>query len=320
MYGVINKEYILERVSQQEIFEEFSGLKVKPGVMYRSPFRNDKHPTGEFRCANGKIRFVDYSGDFHGDCFDAVQRLYGVDYYKSLDIIAEKFGLIQSQTEYQKRQATTRNIEREFSNSRTTIELLVREWEKEDLDYWNKFEINLKTLNFFKVFPAKYVFVNSRVVYRYTRSNPGYAYRFGDKEYKVYFPLRKDKRFINNSVAIQGLEQLPKEGKLLILTKSLKDVMVLRRFGLYAIAFQTEAIIPSEKDLQPFFENWDRVVSLYDFDPAGVRSANKMKKLYGIQPFFLTPEYGAKDAAEYVERHGRYEAFKLKELWMKYLS
>lgn len=102
--------------------------------------------------------------------------------------------------------------------------------------------------------------------------------------------------------------------------------MVLRRFGLYSVAFQAETIIPSEKDLQPFLDNWDKVVSLYDFDLAGIRSANIMRKKYGIQPFFLTngklgtKDYGAKDPAEYVEHHGKYEAFKLKNLWMKYLS
>ena len=318
MYGLLTKEYILERVSQEEIFETFSGLKVKPGIMYCSPFRKDNYPTAEFRITNGKIRFVDYSGDFYGDCFDAVQRIYGVDFYKALDIIAVKFGLIQITDIPVERKPKVYVKENDFKQL-SQIEIMVREWAKEDLDYWSKFEINLKTLNFFKVFPCKYVFVNGKVVYSYTKSNPGYAYRFGEKLYKVYFPLRKDRRFINNSTSIQGLNQLPKKGKLLVITKSMKDVMVLRRFGIYAIAFQTETIIPSEEDLQPFLSNWDKVVSLYDFDLAGVKSANKMRKLYGIQPFFLTKKYKAKDPAEYVENHGKYEAFKLKDLWMKYL-
>lgn len=325
MYGILTKEYILRQVSQQEIFESFLGLPVKAGERYRSPLRSDKHPTCEYRLKNDKIYFVDYSGDFFGDCFDAVQRMYGVNYTKSLDIIAERFGLIDVKVEKTRQAKTT--IQKHTFKSYSEIEVMIREWEKEDLAYWNKFNINLDVLKHYCVFPLQNVFLNKRIVYGHSQNDPAYGYRFGTKKYKIYFPLRRNgrTRFISNTTHIQGLRQLPKKGKLLILTKSLKDVMTLYSLGLNSIAFQSEAIVPSAEELKPFIKNWETIVSLYDFDRSGVRSANKMRKLYGIKPVFLTNgrfgtvNYKSKDAADYVADHGREEAYKLKDLWMSYL-
>lgn len=321
MYGIITKDYILSKVSQQEIFELFLGVTVVPGQKYCSPLRKDNNPTCEFRLTNGKLYFVDYSGDFRGDCFDAVQRLYGVGYTRALKIVSRKFGL--SNLEISEKRQPKITIKQEQFKSYKEIEIMVREWEKDDLTYWGKFEINLQTLQAFQVFPIQYAFLDGRVVYGYSSLDPAYAYRFGNKKYKIYFPFRShsDIRFMSNTTKIQGLNQLPEKGKLLILTKSLKDVMVLRRFGIHSIAFQSESIVPKQNEIQPFLDNWEQVFSFYDFDRAGVRSANKMRKLYGIQPIFLTDgklntyNYGAKDPAEYVEKNGKNKAFKLIKLW-----
>ena len=325
MYGLVTKDFILSKVSQQEIFEMFLNLPVVPGKKYCSPLRKDDNPTCEYRYTNNKLYFVDYSGDFYGDCFDVVQRMYGINYLKSLMLVSKKFNLSDVTFAAQKQPQTT--IEKEHFKSYREIEIMVREWSANDLEYWNKFEINLKTLQFFNVFPTQYVFLDGEIMYSHNQSNPGYAYRFDNKKYKIYFPFRNhnESRFISNTTHIQGLNQLPKSGKLLILTKSMKDIMVLRRFGFYSIAFQSESIVPKPEDIEPFLQNWDKVVSFYDFDRAGIRSANKMRKLYGIQPVFLTNgrfntyDYGSKDPAEFVEKHGKQKAFTLRNLWKSYL-
>ena len=61
---------------------------------------------------------------------------------------------------------------------------------------------------------------------------------------KIYRPhslTRKDK-WRNNcgTYDLQGLAQLPDKGKLLIITKSLKDIMVLYEYGYTAVAPQSE--------------------------------------------------------------------------------
>jgi hypothetical protein len=325
MIGIIDKNFIFSKVSQQEIFESFLNLPVIPGKKYCSPLRKDDNPTCEYRYANDKLYFIDYSGDFSGDCFDAIQRMYGINYYQALQVVAQRFNLADTSISVSKQPVSI--VSKDSFKSYRTIEIMVRDWNDNDFHYWNKFEIDLKTLQFFNVYPCRYVFIDGEVVYRYFDTDPAYAYRFDIGKYKVYFPFRTrmESRFLSNTTHIQGLNQLPSSGNTLILTKSMKDIMVLRRFGFFSIAFQSETIIPKPEDIEQFLSNWKRIFSFYDFDRAGIKSSNKMRKLYGIKPIFLTNgrfntyDYGAKDPAEFVEKHGKNQAFKLIKLWKSYL-
>jgi hypothetical protein len=82
---------------------------------------------------------------------------------------------------------------------------------------------------------------------------------------------------------IQGMEQLkklPKRSKLII-TKSLKDVMVFFTFlgnEYHIIAPQSESYIFTDKMLQMLLQLYERVVVVYDYDLAGVTAANKLRK------------------------------------------
>lgn len=324
MYGLITKEFLLQKLSQEEIMEHFLGFRVEPGKKYCSPLRKDKEPTCSFTQKNGKLYFVDFSGDFFGDCFDVVQRMYGVNFYKAVDIVAERFGLTNAKIAVEKKPVIY--VEKESFKQYREIEITVRHWEASDFAYWDRFKIDEKTLRFFQVFPIKHAFLDGTVTYTYSENDPAYAYRFGHKEYKIYFPFRShnEMRFMSNTTAIQGLRQIPKQGELLILSKSMKDIMVLRRLGFYAVAFQSESIVPKEEDIDPLLKGYERVISFYDWDRAGIRSANKIRKLYGIEPVFLsdgrfhTYDYKAKDIAEYIERHGVEKTKKLRALWMSY--
>lgn len=324
MYGILTKDYILSKVSQEEIFEYYLNLDVKPGVSYRSTLRKDEKPTCGYTYKNGKIYFKDYSGAFHGDCFDVVRKLYGVSFNESLEIVAAHFGLIG--TKEQVNRVPVENSIKDFQNKEySKISITVREWNESDLQYWGGFYITLEVLQYFGVYAIQYAFLNGETIYGYHKYDPCYAYRFGNEEYKLYFPFRSKNytRFMTNSTQIQGLRQLPKTGDLLILTKSLKDVMVLRRLGILSVAFQSESLVPKPDDVKPLLERFKRVYSFYDFDLAGVRSANSMRKLYGIKPVFLTNgrfntyDYGAKDPAEYIHKHRKNQTLKLLNLWMK---
>jgi len=103
-------------------------------------------------------------------------------------------------------------------------------------------------------------------------------------EYKIYFPKRENYRFICNTTAVQGLRQLPPSADFLILTKSLKDVMVLRSVGIFSVAWQGESVLPDAETIDELKSRFPLIYSLYDFDPAGIKTANKIKRIYGIRP------------------------------------
>ena len=84
--------------------------------------------------------------------------------------------------------------------------------------------------------------------------------------------------------------------------------------GIAAVAPPSESSILSEEQFKELAFRFDTIVSLYDFDLTGIRSANKMKKLYGMAPFFLTngrfgtTDYKGKDPTDMARNIGRSKA------------
>jgi hypothetical protein len=122
-----------------------------------------------------------------------------------------------------------------------------------------------------------------------------FLYIFADNSVKAYFPERESYRFISNSRWIQGLEYLDNP-KLLVITKSMKDVVCLSLFGIQAIAMQGESVLPPA-----WLVNKYNCVYLADNDAPGKRAAVLIRKKYNI-PIALFPqeyrEMGIKDFSD----------------------
>lgn len=116
---------------------------------------------------------------------------------------------------------------------------------------------------------------------------------------KIYSPLSAKYKWLTNGGAttLQMNPAMPKSGELLIITKSMKDVMVLHELGYSAIAPQSETIV-----INPARYGFDykQYVIFYDNDEAGRETAEKypahMKKIYlpGSE----------KDISDYVKANG----------------
>jgi hypothetical protein len=89
----ITKEFILSRISEEEIFEHY-GIRVQKGL-FCSKIRQDRRPTVSFyRNKSGRLIMHDFGDSSFIDCFAYVQILFQVSYYKALQIIANDFQLI----------------------------------------------------------------------------------------------------------------------------------------------------------------------------------------------------------------------------------
>jgi hypothetical protein len=316
----LNKKFILSRVSQEEIFEKFLGDSVIIGRKYLSPFRSDRHPTCSFRYnSSGVLRFRDWNGSFEGDCFNFVQNLptyAGLGFQQVIEVIAKEFGLINKAIIRQPRLVEWKE------HARADIKVQYRDWREFDLSFWERGLIQRPLLDYFKVAPVKYVWVNGVIRYSDTLLDPGYAYWFGPDDIKIYFPYRKEYRFLGNSSLLQGYEQLPKTAKTLIITKSLKDVMTLYNFGYPSIAPQTETCVLSQAEYDELSSRFESIYSMYDFDLTGIKGANKMKKKYGIKPTFLTDgrfgsyNYESKDPFDLVSKLKVDASQVFKKLWL----
>jgi len=300
----IDKKYILERLSQEEIFEKYLGIPVYIGRRFKSPLRQDKTPTCSLKYIGKVLWMQDWSGHFRGDCFNLVERMYNCNFYRACEIIASDFDLIKKNIRKE------RVIENDYVNSVTDIRVRWRPFKKEDEKFWGEFGITEPLLNFFKVAPIKEMWVNGSLKYTHRDNDLAYAYYFGPGKFKIYFPNRKELRFRCNTNVLQGYDQLPEKGDIVIITKSMKDIMTLKAMGYYAVAPQSESIIPSEEEIKELKSRFSNVYSFYDFDLAGIRSANKMRKLYDVKPIFLTngrfgtKNYFSKDVSDLVKKRG----------------
>jgi hypothetical protein len=155
-----------------------------------------------------------------------------------------------------------------------------------------------------------FLYKNDKIIsFKYTKDNPIYAYKFinnGNISYKIYFPLRPDKKrkwlFSGGSQDdIEGYDQLNHFSDILILTKSLKDVMVYRLLGYNAISLQGEANKLSSELVNKLYKRFDNIIVNYDNDNEGIKGSVRLNKQYSFKYFFIDEE---KDISDYCKKYG----------------
>jgi len=242
----LNRDYIYKTFSQEAIFEAYGVPVVKGNFV--SPFRRDRSPTCAFQYYGNTLRYYDNRpGEFCGDAISLVMHLKNLSFQEALlDIYNTLKGSLNS--------ITLNKNNGDFEPVKTTkkpteIRLKFKEFSKEDLEYWSQYGIGLDTLHKFNIHSCSNVFVkpkNERYIDLVNCNSGGemcFAYIFPDNSVKVYFPGRENYRFISNSRWIQGIEHI-KDPKLLVITKSMKDVMCVSLFNIQAVAMQGESVLP----------------------------------------------------------------------------
>jgi hypothetical protein len=207
------------------------------------------------------------------------------------------------------------------------IQIRRQPWRQEQIEYWKSYCIPSSLLADYHIYSCEYMWLEGNLHYSYRRYDPAIAYCFGiGKEgydrYKIYFPLRgKGKnRFITNSNAIQGYNQLPPSGDLLILTKSLKDVLVLRVLGYNAIALQSEQHHFEKDAYEHLAGRFRKIILLYDNDSAGRNGAEKICKRYGLLYIEIPEDYeDCKDISDVVKEYSLDDATECMENLLEYI-
>lgn len=338
----LNKSTILSRISQVSIFSTYINISediindcINNNKLIKSPFREDWYPSCGFKYDNkGKLKCRDFGGAFWGDCFDLVALVMSKMYNKEYKV-NDKHDFISILNhirytfakEFYSKEVNPEHINRlknaigNIKYSKQIIEIVAREWNKNDIYYWNKFGINIHYLNTHFVYPVEIYYINKTInplpKYYYENYDPCYAYylgkdRLGIDSMKLYFPNRdyENVRFITNCNHLEGIYDLEKNNyKIIIITKSSKDRLslgcTLKRLGYDDIGVIN---IPSETyRLKENEYNWlnsklqDKgcLVSLMDNDMPGMKEAIWLRNNYNITPLIIDKyKYNSKDFAE----------------------
>lgn len=323
----ITKELILSRFSEEQLMEYYLHIPVKKGL-FRSPLRRDKQPTCSFyRNKSGTLIFKDFATGQHLNVFDVVQSIFKCDYFESLRIIANDFGIVRDNALHKNPGKINLNPIKIKDKEISKIQIEVQEFTDSELKWWGRYGISKDILKRFNVYSCKHVFLNDQLFAESQQHCPIFGY-YGKKYqglelWRCYFPKRTSFRFITNwpSKKIQGYDQLPKKGKLLVITKSMKDSMCLYSCGITACAPNSENLFIPDKVLEDLKNRFENIVVLYDNDRPGLYNMAKIRKEHPELTYVFIPKrYGSKDISDFYKDHGRKETLNLIKtfiLWLK---
>lgn len=302
-----NPSKVLERLSDVNIYEYFYGSNIKANTAHKCCFHSDSTPSLHFkRLSSDKLIYNCFGCGQKGDVFSFVSNLHNISYKEAVKLVVDT--LEGNKSDYIKIKPID---DFKFEISNTEIYPYFRKFSESDLNYWNTFCISLKTLNKYNVNVCDRVFMFGKkdpLELKYSPSNPIFSYTFRTGGYKVYRPLNPTKRgkfFSNvNEWDVQGLAQLPESGKTLIITSSLKDVMVIDECELPSIAPQGEGISIPEKIVDYLYACFEDIYVLYDSDDAGYKYSKKISEQFGFKSIFIPEEFGVKDISDFAKKYG----------------
>lgn len=288
---------LLDKLNDYDIYSYYVG-QFKIGKLFNSPLRSDdKNPSfAIFKGNGGGLFFKDHGNGEGGNALKFVKLIKNIQTRDELE--RELLRIVRKMNpnqQYMQRTYSTVN------SGSTDIGIVRQPFTDVDKKYWKQFHISIDTLKLFQVFSIKYFLCNRVVRGTYKESNPMYAYKVFDK-FKIYRPLAsKYTKWRTNLTNrdVQGLAEIPKEGgNLLIITKSLKDVMCLYEMGFNAIAASSETTFIPDDILQSLRSKWNHIVIIYDRDKTGMLEARKYSKQYRLDAIFVHKKFKAKDISD----------------------
>lgn len=314
-YSNVTIDEIFSKVSEYELWKYYCHNFDKVNKPFASELYKDNNPDCRiFRHSNNKLLYKDF-GD-NGKVYDIVQYVmakYYLSYYEAINVIANDFNIRKSKLTIDKTIKEASIDERLVIRPKPKIDIISQPFNLIDYDYWSKYYIPFTLLDKYNVFSARHVHLikeDRTIVFNYVKWNPIYAYRFVDSQtndysYKIYKPYEPDKRykwlFSGTTANIEGYQQLPLYDNLLVLGKSLKDVMVYRLLGYSAISLQGEGNKVPKDLLESLKRRFNRIIVNYDNDEAGIAATNKICKEHNLDYFFID-EF--KDISDYVKANG----------------
>ena len=296
----ITLDWILSRVTEYDIYAHYLG-QFKVGMIYNSPFRKDKNPSfGIFYSKRTKqLLFKDHGTGDCGNVIKFVSLYTGITNYNDILLDLVDNLKITSNTKLV-------SSKQYIAPTETVIGIVRQDFTAEDINYWSQFNICINTLKKFNVNSIKYYLCNGIVKGIYKKENPMYAYKVYNN-FKIYRPLAdKYTKWRNNlgQYDIQGFKQLPKTDNLLIITKSLKDVMCLYEMGISAISPASESTFIPDDVLDNLKKRFKHILICFDRDTAGIKYLRKISLKTGLKPLLVHKKWKAKDISDAIKLNG----------------
>lgn len=312
---LISRDDLLMYTSQEQIYSHYLGEKVDSLGVFHSPLREDNIPSFALyfhRVERGVLMFKDFATGDSGDFVVMVMKMFNLSYYEALWKIAYDMNITNMNVQANR---AVGNYTKIVQKEKVDLGVKLRPWELRDKIYWSSFGIKKSTLKKFNVHPICYVFYNNAAVKAH---NYAYVYvesKDGSTTYKIYQPYEaKNRKWINNAnyTVHQGYTQLPIVGDLLIITKSLKDVMALHdAIGISSVGLQSESVMMKDSVMEEYKSRFKKVICLFDNDEAGKKLSVSFTERYNVPHIFVPELPKVTDFSDLVKAVGQQEAVEI---------
>lgn len=311
----ITTKYILSKLSEEQIFFYYFG-PFSLNKAYPSKFGKDSRPsTGFYINRYGHIIYNDFRTSEKLNCFEFVAKLHNLRFNEALQLICNDFGLVKSKNIKPLAQHIIEegvSFDRELKKE-TIIQVIPKQWQPSQLKYWEQYEIGLDELRKEDIYPVGSLFIN-KMEWK-NLDNLCFAYAVKEKVgkevktyLKIYQPYSVDRKWISNVPLTVpfGLYNLRYGSDHIIITKAMKDMLVLRKLFTSVIGTQNESRSALHQYTAHLKWNFNRRTIIWDADDTGVENCKKFNdEGFG---YFNTPrellEKDIKDVSDYVKAYG----------------
>ena len=174
-----------------------------------------------------------------------------------------------------------------------------------DLKYWAQYEISLDELKLNNVYSIDYSYINHKLISYFDKIR--YAYYIHPKYFKLYTPLSKDNKWLSNCpIDVPFNIDTPRISDTLIVTKSLKDKMVLSKIYTDVVAVQNESLNAVQGVIELSKEYKD-IIIFFDNDEPGIKAAEDVKNELGWNNIMIPREFIETDPSDFVKTYSMKE-------------
>jgi hypothetical protein len=305
----IAKEDILASITEEELFRHYCPNFKQLDTPFNSEFRDEQVPSCRISNLKIGIRYKDFgTTDPAMDIWHYLMLKYSLGFTEALIMVSQDMHVTASADV--KISSSVPSIKKEeVYVPAKLIEIKKRSWKLVDRMYWDQYKIPISLLTEYDVCPISCYWINGIL---YPAKDLAYCYNYyhhrGAILRKIYQPTtsrpEKWRSNIDNTV-VQGIENIPKTADLLMITSSMKDIMVLRLMGFPAVAPNNEMSWIPQQVWQKFRSRYKRMVILFDSDEPGFTSACHFSMIYEIPYIIIPPERfspGLKDPSDLVSQ------------------
>lgn len=314
-----DKDDILAKVSEVELAAMYiQGLKEIPDVI-KSPLRKDEHPSFRVYSPDGtKIKYYDYATGESGGIVDFIMRLFNCSFTDAIshidnDLAQYRKGKLNIAASQFSGKINVRADVPDYS-----IRTQMRDWCREDFEYWSSYGVPKDWLLHADIYPVSYIFIVSETGYIKTVKADPLAYTFVERKdgkitEKVYQPLNKEgmKWRSGHDGSVWDLwTKLPASGEEVIITSSRKDALCIwAQCGIPSVSLQGEAMNIKPQVMEELKSRFKRVFVLYDNDFDKQRNhgridGTKIANLFNIEQIEIPESYKAKDPSDLYHKYG----------------